>query len=263
MSATLIHGDCLKKMKQLPDKSVNCFICDLPYGQLTGGGGAEKKKRKEKNTNDVIAGCEWDIKLDLKEFWIQVERLCKTDNTPVLMFCNTKFGFELYNSNPEWFRYDLVWNKERGVSFLLANKMPMKSHEMIYVFSKKASYYNRIDIKGQFKGWKAHDHKSFTNTVVESSGRNIAKANDGTTRSVLSVITCKKPNTRGHPTEKPKELYEWLLRRYCPEGGTILDPTAGSFNSIITAKELGMNGIGIEMNDNFYWKAINSHFTSP
>ena len=118
-------------MKTLPDKSVDCFMCDLPYGQL------DTKKRDTiqdyRRQQTGVGGCEWDVKIDLVEFWKQVKRLCKDDHTPVLMFCNTKFGYELIKSNEDWFRYDLVWDKGHGVSFLLANKMPMKSHEMVYV----------------------------------------------------------------------------------------------------------------------------------
>lgn len=258
MSATLLQGDCIEIMKSLPDRSIDCFLCDLPYGQLTGGGGKEKAKRRENNTNDVIAGCSWDIKLDLNEFWVQVKRLCKNDNTPVLMFCNTKFGIELINSNPSWFRYDLVWNKDRGVSFLLANKQPMKSHEMIYVFSKKGSYYKRIDDIGEFLSWKSHNQEGKTRTTPIAGNRNIATPNDGTHRCVKSVITIKKPNTLGHPTEKPEELYEWLLKRYCPENGCILDPTAGSFNCIKVAKKLKLKSIGIEKEKRFFWQAVSS-----
>jgi len=145
-----LKGDCLDIMKTLPDKSVDCFICDLPYGCLTGGGGKEKAKRKEAGSGDHIAGCSWDIKIDLKQFWEQVKRLAKDDHTPVLMFCTTKFGAELIASNPDWFRYDLVWSKSNAVGFLSANKMPMRSHEMIYVFSKKGAYYKRVDIEGDF-----------------------------------------------------------------------------------------------------------------
>lgn len=257
---TFLMGDCLEVMKSLAPRSVDCFICDLPYGQLSNGG---KPKRSEelrikykRSKNDMIGGCPWDVKINLEKFWEQVRRLSKDDHTPVIMFCNTKFGNELINSNPDWFRYDLVWNKERGVSFLLANKMPMKSHEMIYVFSKKGAYYNRVDYKGDFAKWGAHDHAASTRIVETASGRNIAKANDGTTRSALSVITMKKPNTLGHPTEKPIDLYKWILERYCPKGGTVLDPTAGSFNAIFAAKELGLKGIGIEMDRNFFWKAV-------
>jgi site-specific DNA-methyltransferase (adenine-specific) len=253
MSATIINGDCLEQLKKLPARSVDCFICDLPYGQLSKVQiKLDPSKAKHGHGVPISSACPWDIKLDLAALWIEIKRLCKDDHTPVLMFCNTKFGFELYNSNPDWFRYDLVWNKERGVSFLTANKMPMKSHEMIYVFSKKGSYYKRVDIKGEFAKWGAHNHAAKTRIVETASGRNIAKANDGTTRCPLSIITVRKPNTLGHPTEKPLELYTWLLERYCIPGGHVVDPTAGSFNAIIAAKQLGLHGIGIEKDKVFY-----------
>lgn len=263
MSTTLIHGDCIEQLKKLAPRSVDCFICDLPYGQLSKGGIQTNKELQIKYKKQIatqnpgmLTGCEWDIKLDLAALWIEIKRLCKDDHTPVLMFCNTKFGFELYNSNPAWFRYDLVWNKERGVSFLTANKMPMKSHEMIYVFSKKGAYYKRVNITGEFTKWKEHNHSAKTRIVETASGRNIAKANDGTTRCPLSVITVRKPNTLGHPTEKPIELYKWLLERYCRPDGRVVDPTAGSFNAVIAAKQLGLHGIGIEKDMGFFATAI-------
>ena len=226
-------------MKTLPDKSVDCFVCDLPYGQLSKG------------------GCSWDVGLNLEHFWTQVKRLAKDDHTPVLMFCNTKFGYELIKSNESWFRYDLVWDKERGVSFLSVNKMPMKSHEMIYVFSKTGAYYNRIDIKSDKPGWKAMkaSNKNPQHGIrVYSTITGGWKANENNgTRSVLSVIRMSRVTKRSdHPTAKPTDLYRWLLERYCPEGGTMLDPTAGSFNSVKVGKELGLNAIGIEKDDGFF-----------
>ncbi len=251
-------GDCLQLMKGMADKSVDCFICDLPYGQLATQARTEESIKKYNRGSFVggKVGCSWDVKIDLVEFWAQVKRLCRNEHTPVLMFCNTKFGYELIHSNPDWFRYDLVWDKQRGVSFLTANKMPMKSHEMIYVFSKKGAYYKRIDIKGQFASWGAHNREAQTRIVKTASGRNIAKANDGTTRCPLSVISITKPNTLGHPTEKPIELYKWLLSRYCPEGGTVLDPTAGSFNAVFACQEMGLKGIGIEKDRKFFYTAV-------
>ena len=225
-------------------------MCDLPYGQLS-----RPKIGGQKSERLPSEHCAWDIKIDLKAFWEQVERLSRNDKVPVIHFCNTKFGIDLINSKPNWFRYDLVWNKDRGVSFLLANKQPMKSHEMIYVFCKAGSYYKRIDEVGDFKSWGAHQNQSKTRTTIEASGMNIAVANDGTHRCVKSVITLRKPNTLGHPTEKPLDLYKWLLERYCPPGGTVLDPTAGSFNSCFSAFDLGLNAIGIEKDDKFYKKA--------
>jgi site-specific DNA-methyltransferase (adenine-specific) len=240
-------------MKTLPDKSVDCFICDLPYGQLDKSRPSNPEESNHLHySGKGEKGCAWDVKIDLAKFWEQVERLTKNDHVPIIHFCNTKFGIDLINSKPSWFRYDLVWNKERGVSFLLANKMPMKSHEMIYIFSKKAAYYNRIDIKGDFKPYKAIDNESTTRVVKVGSGRLQTDGNDGTSRCALSVINVRKPNTKGHPTEKPLALYHWLIERYCPKDGTVLDPTAGSFNSVEAAHDIGRHGIGIEMDEGFY-----------
>jgi site-specific DNA-methyltransferase (adenine-specific) len=271
MSATLIFGDCLEKMKSLPDKSVDCFICDLPYGCLSNKGKPKitEEKKEQYGKGRIQAqpeGCMWDIKIDLDKFWKQVERLARKDDTPVIHFCNTKFGIELINSKPDWFRYDLVWNKERGVSFLLANKMPMKSHEMIYVFSKKGAYYKRIDIKGEYKHTKRQGGCTGSNTY-NMTAEQIKQSRDTPVdeRCALSIINFKKVGTikDTHPTEKPHALYEWLLRRYCPTGGTVLDPTAGSFNSVIVARRLGLDAIGMEMDEGFYNRGVEKMLEEP
>jgi site-specific DNA-methyltransferase (adenine-specific) len=260
-------------MKALPARSVDCFICDLPYGQLNKGGIQTNKELQIKYKKQIatqnpgmLTGCKWDIKLDLAALWIEIKRLCKDDHTPVLMFCNTRFGFELYNSNPDWFRYDLVWNKERGVSFLLANKMPMKSHEMIYVFSKKGAYYKRIDSDDitrtitHSQYYKSVEGTKYSGNVysTKDSKLTLSKGCPPGKRCVLSVIDLKKVGTMKHvhPTEKPLELYKWLLERYCPEKGTVLDPTAGSFNAVYAGAELGLHAIGIEKDIGFFNKAI-------
>ena len=247
MEPAILHGDCLEVMKTLPDKSVDLFLCDLPYGCLTGAG----------KTN-VVDGCQWDVKIDLAQFWTQVKRLAKDGHTPVLMFCSTKFGFELYNSNPDWFRYDLVWNKMRGISFLQANKMPMRSHENIYVFSKKGATYYRKDIEGDFPKSLVSKRHLERRTLHAGVMPKILDDNTGR-RCALSVLEI--PNTYNkrkgfhHPTQKPDDVYAWLIERYSKEGDTILDPTAGSFASVFTAHALGRKGIGIEKDDIFYEKA--------
>lgn len=258
----IFKGDCLEVMKTLADKSIDCFVCDLPYGCLTGGGGKEKAKRKEAGSEDHIAGCDWDIKINLEKFWEQVKRLAKNDHTPVIMFCTTKFGAELISSNPDWFRYDLVWNKSRAVGFLSANKQPLRSHEMMYIFAKKGAYYKRVDVAVEgAKEWKQFGKPKASgcyslvrdNEVIQPVGTITSKEG---IRCVKSVVEIQNKKGRGnHPTQKPAELYEWLLKRYCPEGGTILDPTAGSFTSCFTAQKLGLKSIGIEMNEDFYGKA--------
>lgn len=252
-------GDCLEVMKTLPDKSIDCFVCDLPYGCLTSQTykGVIDKSGSDlgKTYGEKIT---WDIKINLDLFWTQVKRLAKNDHTPILMFCTTKFGAELIASNPDWYRYDLIWAKSNGVGFLSANKQPLRSHELIYVFSKKGAFYKRIDILGDFPKSHSKGHQRSLNQNTYNTGKplpNVATDNEGR-RCVKSVIEIANKKGKGnHPTQKPEELYEWLLKRYCPEGGTILDPTAGSFASCFTANKLGLKSIGIEMNEGFYDKA--------
>ena len=119
----LFNGDCLEKMKDLETDSVDLLFCDLPYGQTA---------------------CKWDCLIDLELFWKEVNRVCKI-NAPMFFTCSTKFGVSLINSNPKNFRYDLVWIKSVPVGFLNAKKMPMKKHEMVYVFYRKLPFYNIDD----------------------------------------------------------------------------------------------------------------------
>ena len=255
----IYNADCLEKMKDIPEKSVDLILCDLPYGCLTTGESKKKLNRadnpdKPNNREGVVAGCAWDIKINLEEFWKEVKRIRKNDHTPTLHFCNTKFGIDLINSNSKEFRYDLVWNKMRGVGFLAANKKPMNAHEMIYVFSKKGANYNRIDIQGG----KPYFKKSTNKTNEQYNIKRVEGENKGT-RCVISVI--EQHNTAGHngkqhPTAKPVELYKWLISRYSNEGDMVLDPTAGSFNSGEVCRELNRSYIGIEMNKEFYDKGV-------
>jgi DNA modification methylase len=142
--------------------------------------------------------------------------------------------------------------------------MPMKSHEMIYVFSKKGAYYNRIDIDDPTRSKpdssfdKDLSNSKRSHNVYASSTLKRSNGCPAGKRCALSVINLKKVGTfkQLHPTEKPKELYEWLLLRYCPKDGTVLDPTAGSFNSVEIAKKLGLHGIGIEKDNTFFNKAM-------
>ena len=255
------HGDCLEVMKTLPEKTIDLFVCDLPYGCLTNGKPDRKRFVNGVDTGTMlkgqtIGGCEWDIKIDLPKLWEQITRLMKDDHTPILMFCTTRFGAELIASNPTWFRHDLVWHKSRAVGFLRANKEPLRSHEMIYVFSKKEAKYNRIDIKGDFKESVREGHirsKPETTGIYGKDYKDQSKSNKGV-RCVKSVIEVPNETNKGgkHPTQKPKELYKWLIERYSSEGDTILDPTAGSFNSVATAHELKRKAIGIEMNKAYF-----------
>ena len=221
----LINGDCLEKMKDISSNSVDLFICDLPFGCLTNKTHKDGTPGETKGGKMYSAetGCAWDIPLDLEKFWKEVKRIRRNEHSPCIHFCTAKYGFDLYNSNPKDFRYDLVWAKPNAVGFLSANKMPLRSHELIYVFSKVGATYERIDIS-----------EKCVKSVIEFSN--------------------KKPKG-GHPTAKPIELYKFLIERYCPKGGIVLDPTFGSGNSGLAAKELNRHYIGIEKDLGFYEKA--------
>ena len=136
----LFNDDCLEKMKDIKDESIDLLFCDLPYGQTS---------------------CKWDCEIDLELFWKQVNRICKK-TTPMIFTCSVKFGNTLINSNPKNFRYDLVWVKSASCGFLNAKKMPMKKHEMIYVFYRKlpTAYTDNIELH--------HTHKF----IKEEKGRN-------------------------------------------------------------------------------------------
>jgi DNA modification methylase len=138
----LIKGDCLEKLKNIPDNSIDLVFADLPYGQTS---------------------CKWDCKIDLKLLWKELKRVCKNKKkhgkaTPLFFTTTTKFGVELIMSNRKWFRYDLIWVKSAPTGFLCARKMPMRKHEMVYVFYENLPFYDLSSHKHKFK-------KEMNNTV--------------------------------------------------------------------------------------------------
>lgn len=128
----LIQGDCLQEMKNIETDKIDLLFCDLPW---------------------AATSCKWDCALDLQLFWKEVNRVCKI-NCPMFFCCNAKFGNTLISSNPKNFRYDLVWIKSAPVGFLNAKKMPMKKHELIYVFYRKLPFYDLTSHKHKFLGEK-------------------------------------------------------------------------------------------------------------
>ena len=126
----ILNGDCLELLKEVPDQSIDLIFCDLPYGQTS---------------------CKWDCKIDLDKLWIEFMRVKKL-NTPLFFTTTTKFGVELINSAPKqcFFRYDIVWVKSAPAGFLSAKKMPMRKHEMVYVFYEKLPFYDLSSHKHKF-----------------------------------------------------------------------------------------------------------------
>jgi hypothetical protein len=123
----LYNKDCFEAFKDIKDRTIDLFVLDLPYGQTA---------------------CKWDSIIDLKEMWVQIKRIMKKEAV-IVFFTTTKFGYKLIQSNEKWFRYDLVWKKSRKVGFLSANKMPLRQHEMMYVFKEKGGTYNPQKTEGK------------------------------------------------------------------------------------------------------------------
>lgn len=231
----LLLGNCLDVLDSLPTNKIDLVILDLPYGSTD---------------ND------WDIKINLDLLWSKLKRVC-TNKCAYIFFTTTRFGFDLISSNPKWFRYDLVWNKVKPAGFLNAKKQPMRVHEMMYVFYDKLPTYNIDD-----------NHKLVSSGNTGNTINGSCYSNPDLIRmrsvyeprlpqSILNFVTTNNRQKRFHPTEKPNELLEWLIKYYSNEGDTILDPTCGAGSTLVACKNLNRNGYGIEMNEVYYNTAKN------
>jgi site-specific DNA-methyltransferase (adenine-specific) len=220
----LLNGDCLKLLTDIDDNSVDLVFCDLPYGQ----------------TN-----CKWDCKIDLVEMWKQFKRIRKDKHTPFFFTCSTRFGYELIKSNEKWFRYDLVWEKTGVVGFLCAKKMPLRKHEMIYVFYENLPLYDISSHSHKFMKVDApRDDTIYGNTP----GCDIQKYDPPLPTSLLQF----KSEKGKHKTQKPTTMMEWILKYYSKEGDTVLDPTMGSGSTGVACKNMNREFIGIEMDEEIY-----------
>ena len=236
----LLHGDCLEHMKDMDDESVDFIFCDLPYGQTS---------------------CKWDCKIDLEKFWIEVMRIKKI-TTPIFMTTTTKFGVELITTAPKKcpFRYDLVWVKSAPAGFLSAKKMPMRKHEMVYVFYEKLPLYDLSSHTHKFiKSSEDLDEKYKNKGGLYSKvSRNGLLKAEPHYDPPLPTTMLEIKSTRGkHSTEKPVALMKWILKYYSKEGDVVLDPTMGSGSTGIACKNMNRNFIGIELDPEIYEIAVN------
>ena len=269
----LLNGDCLDEMKELEDDSIDLIFCDLPYGQTS---------------------CKWDCKIDLQKFWIEIMRIKKT-HTPIFMTTTTKFGVDLINTAPKKcpFRYDLVWVKSAPAGFLSAKKMPMRKHEMIYVFYEKLPFYDLSSHTHKFiqsgdkdevgklyrdgvkrvDGMKGKYEPALPTSIVKEELDEKYKNKGGlyskvSRNGLLKAETHYDPplptsaleikSTKGkHSTEKPVALIEWILKYYSKEGSVVLDPTMGSGSTGVACRNMKRNFIGIELDPEIYGVAVN------
>lgn len=222
----LYNGDCLEIMKQLPDKSIDMILCDLPYGTTMN---------------------KWDIPLDLNKLWKQYKRIIK-DNGAICLFSQLPFTQILGCSNLSWLRYEWIFEKGNATGFLNANKMPLKAHENILVFYKKLPTYNPQFTEG--KPYTRTGHKYSSNY-----GRNIPTPtiNKSGKRYPRDVLYFKNPhNNLKHPTAKPLYICEYMIKTYTNEGETVLDNCMGSGTTGIACKNLNRNFIGIEIDEKYF-----------
>jgi DNA modification methylase len=229
----LLHGDCLKLMPTLGDKSVDMVLVDLPYGR------GELK---------------WDIAIDHDEMWVQLKRICKP-NANIVFFCTTKFGYELIHSNKKWFRYDMVWEKPNMVGFLDAKVRPLRKHEMIYVFSKPSGgvkTYNPQKTTGHkpIGHVKGREYKDGIVDIYGKTGTTDKYTDD--TRFPTSIQKFNYDKNKLHRTQKPVALCEWLIKTYSNEGETVLDFTMGSGSTGVACQNTGREFIGIEMDEEIF-----------
>ena len=223
----IYNEDCLEGMKRIPDKSVDCVICDLSYGVL--------------NSGNKYA--QWDKILPMDKVWEQYERIIK-DNGAIILFAQGMFTAKLMLSNEKMWRYNLVWHKLGHISgFLNARHMPLREHEDICVFYKSQPTYNPHHSRGK-------QSKDLTNRCYGSYG----KAKDIITdlKYPRSILDFARPHPPIHPTQKPVALIEWLIKTYTNEGELVLDNTAGSMTTAIAALNTNRRCICIEKDDKIF-----------
>ena len=247
MSVKLIHGDCIEEMQKLidDDVKVDLVLTDVPYG---------------------TTGCKWDNVIPFDKMWNCLNGLTY-DNTPIALFGSEPFSSCLRMSNIKNYRYDWIWHKTSSGDFALANKRPMKYHEIISIFYKKQpKYFPQFQeysqgTKDRYKeGEFVNRNKQLKNSTNNIQG---GLSFEGTTP--ISYKRGKFPESvqffksisnsdknRVHPTQKPIKLLEYLIKTYTEEGDLVLDFTMGSGSTGVACLQTNRNFIGIELDEKYY-----------
>ena len=225
---TLFNGDCLIEMKKIKDKTIDMILCDLPYGMT---------KNK------------WDIVIPFDKLWKEYNRIIK-DNGAIALFGNQPFTSLMITSNLKNFRYSLVWEKNKFSDFLNAKRKPMKTNEDICIFYKKQPIYNPqywYDVP--YTRWntqkavdKQTNYGKHKNNIVSSEGQRLPT-------TVLKFNRVERPK---HPTQKPVDLLEWLIKTYTHKGAIVLDNCMGVGSTGVACKNTKRNFIGIELDQTYF-----------
>jgi site-specific DNA-methyltransferase (adenine-specific) len=224
----LMLGDCLERMKEIPDGSVDLILTDPPYG---------------------TTACKWDSIIPLEPMWEQLKRVIKP-NGAIVLFGSEPFSSALRMSNIKKWRYDWIWEKNKPTNFANANKMPLKSYEIISVFYNSLPTYNPqglIDIPEKIvKRNKNEEPEAYGNTGL------IGEFKRNKTNFPRQNLKFGMEGKNVHPTQKPVALMEYLIRTYTQEGETVLDFAMGSGTTGLAAKKLNRKFIGIEKDAGYF-----------
>ena len=265
----LYNDDCFNIFDKIENNSIDLFVLDLPYANKKFGN---------------CTACKWDTPIDLKEMWKHIKRIMKP-NATIVHFCNTKFGWALIESNPKWFRYDLIWKKSRKVGFLSANKMPLRQHENIYIFSnnnitysKNGKYgtYNPQKIQGEpykvkegksknVNGSLSRGHevisKEYENkgdrhpTSIIEMDNTLLEMQNTIEQMENTILEYKNATKTIHRTQKPVDLLEWLIKTYSNEDDVVMDFCMGSATTGVACKNTNRKFIGVEKDKEMFEKA--------
>ena len=238
----IYNADCLEKMKDIPDGSVDAIITDLPYG---------------------TTACKWDSVIPFEPLWEQYRRMINPTGA-IVLFSQQPFTSALIMSNIEMWKYNWIWQKDNGSNFLNAHHQPLKITEDICVFgfaatteSKKGIYLNyNPQMRLGYKPYKCVSGAQREDTAMV---RGVCKAQDGGTLTIsdgsrfpINLIQFNRDKERLHPTQKPIELIQYLIRTYTNEGETVLDSCCGSGTTAIAAIREKRNWICIEKSEEYF-----------
>ena len=221
----LWQGDCLELMKDIPDKSIDMILCDLPYG---------------------TTACKWDVIIPFEPLWEQYNRIIK-DNGAIVLFGSEPFSSYLRMSNIKNFKYDWIWNKKLAGNGILAKKQPLKIHEIVSVFN--SGIYIPQMTKGRYRKKMGLKESEIT------GGNSYAKQTENDLyypKSILEYGIGNMRKGRLHPTQKPVALLEYLIKTYTNEGDVVLDNCMGSGSTGVACVNTNRDFIGIELDKDYF-----------
>lgn len=231
---TLLLGDCLERMKEIPSGSVDLILTDPPYG---------------------TTACKWDSIIPLESMWSELKRIIKPKGA-IVLFGSQPFTSTLIMSNLKWFKYEQIWDKNKGAQPQLANIQPMKSHENILVFGKgKINYYPQ---KTKGDPYTRDNKQKHSDHSLSKGLKPIKQVNTGFRfpKTVLLYPRDFSAQSRLHPTQKPVALLEYLIKTYTQENETVLDFTFGSCSTGVAALNTNRKFLGVEMDEGYFDIAV-------